>query len=362
MLHQNLWYIENGKEVKSIVIDEKKLEKLFVKNTDILDPSWLIIGEQVHTEANKYIDLLCMEPDGDLVVVELKRDMTPREVTAQAIDYAASVSKYTFKDILDIYKKYTEKYPNAPKSLEEAYQKKFNNKFSLDDETINQEVKMVIVASKMDTSTERIINYLRDKYNVLINILFFNVYECEGKQIIGRTWFGDDVEERILDSNESRTWNGFAYVTYGCGEHTRTWEDARKYGFISAGGGSWYSNTLKRLEIGDKILTYIPKKGYAGYGIVTDTIIQAKDVKFNIDGHEISFSDFENKEDYLYKSNDPENAEYIVKVKWKYTVDENNAVREPGFFANQNSACKPSTSKWDYTVNRMKQIWGISEL
>ena len=27
MLHQNLWYIDDGKEVKNIVIDEKKLEK-----------------------------------------------------------------------------------------------------------------------------------------------------------------------------------------------------------------------------------------------------------------------------------------------------------------------------------------------
>ena len=108
-------------------------------------------------------------------------------------------------------------------------------------------------------------------------------------------------------------------------------------------------------------MTYIPKKGYAGYGIVTDTVIQAKDVKFDIDGHEITFSDLENREDYLYESDDPENAEYIVKVKWIYTFDENNAVREPGFFANQNSACKPSTSKWDYTVKRMKQIWNIIE-
>ena len=117
MIHQNLWYIEDGKEVKSIVIDEKQLERLFVKNSNILDPNWLIIGEQVYTEAKKYIDLLCMEPDGDLVVVELKRDMTPREVTAQAIDYAASVSKYAYKDILDIYKKYSEKILQLPKHL-----------------------------------------------------------------------------------------------------------------------------------------------------------------------------------------------------------------------------------------------------
>ncbi len=93
MLHQKLWYINNGKEVESTVINEDKLEKTFVENIDILDPDWLIIGEQVYTDEGKYIDLLCMEPDGDLVVVELKRDMTPREVTAQALDYAASVSK-----------------------------------------------------------------------------------------------------------------------------------------------------------------------------------------------------------------------------------------------------------------------------
>ena len=195
---------------------------------------------------------------------------------------------------MDIYKKYTEKYPAVPKTLEEAYEKKFNNKFTLDDDTINQEVKMVIVASQMDASTERIINYLRDKYNVLINILFFNVYECEGKQIIGRTWFGEDIEERVLDSDSTRPWNGFAYAAYGCGEHSRTWEDARKYGFISAGGGSWYSGTLKRLNVGDKVFAYIPKKGYVGYGLVTDTVTQAKDVKFNIDGRDIGFPDLEN--------------------------------------------------------------------
>ncbi len=361
MLHQNLWYIENGNEVKSIVIDEKQLEKLFVKNSNILDPNWLIIGEQVYTEAKKYIDLLCMEPDGDLVVVELKRDMTPREVTAQAIDYAASVSKYTYKDILDIYKKYSEKYPTAPKTLEEAYQKKFNNKFTLDDDTINQEVKMVIVASQMDASTERIINYLRDKYNVLINILFFNVYECEGKQIVGRTWFGEDVEERVLDSESTKSWNGFAYVCYGCGGKSRTWEDARKYGFISAGNGIWYSSSLKRLNVGDKVLAYIPKKGYVGYGIVTDTVTQAKEVKFNIDGQEISFSDIENGIRYLHNNDEPNKAEYVVKIQWEYTVDEDEAVHESWLFANQNSACKPSNPKWIDTVNRLKQIWNISE-
>ena len=203
MLHQKLWYINNGKEVESTVINEDKLEKTFVENIDILDPDWLIIGEQVYTDEGKYIDLLCMEPDGDLVVVELKRDMTPREVTAQALDYAASVSIYTFEKIVEVYEKYAEKHQGSPKTLGEAYERKFNNKFTLEEDTIKQKVKMVIVASKMDTSTERIINYLRDEYGVLINILFFNVYKCNDDEIIGRTWFGEDNEDKEMNTDGS---------------------------------------------------------------------------------------------------------------------------------------------------------------
>ena len=44
-----------------------------------------------------------MDHDGDMVVVELKKDLTPREVTAQVIDYAASVSKMTTTDISQLY-------------------------------------------------------------------------------------------------------------------------------------------------------------------------------------------------------------------------------------------------------------------
>ena len=70
---------------------ESELEDLLHAHIELLNPNWLVIGRQITMPSGKRIDLLCMDQDGDLIVVELKKELTPREVTAQAIDYAASV-------------------------------------------------------------------------------------------------------------------------------------------------------------------------------------------------------------------------------------------------------------------------------
>jgi RecB family endonuclease NucS len=55
------------------------------------DSGLLAIGRQVRTVFGGRIDLLCINGDGDLVIVEPKCDKTPREITAQALDYASWV-------------------------------------------------------------------------------------------------------------------------------------------------------------------------------------------------------------------------------------------------------------------------------
>jgi len=54
----------------------------------ILNADWLLIGRQVRTGFDKFIDLLALDGDGKVIIIELKRNQTPREVVAQAIDYA----------------------------------------------------------------------------------------------------------------------------------------------------------------------------------------------------------------------------------------------------------------------------------
>lgn len=53
--------------------------------------------------------------------------------------------------------------------------------------------------------------------------------------------------------------------------------------------------------------------------------------------------------------NDPERCEYFVPIRWLQTVPLEKAVKEIGFFGNQNSVCKPTTVKWRATVERLKE-------
>jgi RecB family endonuclease NucS len=85
---------------------EDRIEKWIERDISVLDQKLLVIGEQVETAFGKFIDLLCMDSTGNLVIVELKRDKTPRDVTAQAIDYASWVKDLDAEDIQRIAAEY----------------------------------------------------------------------------------------------------------------------------------------------------------------------------------------------------------------------------------------------------------------
>jgi len=140
---------------------------------------------------------------------------------------------------------------------------------------LNEEQRLLIVASELDNSSERIVNYLSSNYGVPINAVFFQYFKDGQGEYLSRSWLIDPVQAEVRTSKVSRmigkeSWNGSDYyVSFGEGQ-SRNWEDAVKYGFVSAGGGKWYSNTLSLLYPGARIFVCIPKVGYVGVGIVKE--------------------------------------------------------------------------------------------
>jgi len=86
---------------------------------------------------------------------------------------------------------------------------------------------------------------------------------------------------------------------------------------------------------------------------------QAKDAVFDVKGENVKMVDLSLRGNYLYSVDDPDNAEYVVKIQWIKTVRASEAVKEFGFFGNQNSVCRPLADRWNFTVDRLKKCWGI---
>jgi hypothetical protein len=347
-----IWKIgKKPQALKPIQLDsEELLEQQIFEDISILNDNWLLIGRQVYTDFGKYIDLLAIDAFGSIIVIELKKHKTPRDVVAQTIDYAAWVEHLPTERIVQIYQEFAKQYKRPIESFDEAFQTKFGSKPSEDE--INSSHQMVVVAAELDASTERIINYLNDKASVAVNAVFFSAFEDGDNKYLSRSWMIDpeETEEHALNVGQKNEWNGEYYASYGAYEGGRSWADAQKYNFLSAGGGRWYSKTLFKLKPGDRLWVNIPKTGYVGMAEVTGKALVAD---------EFITEDMDIKGSYNFATEHGEDeAEYMVPVKWLYQCDENQAANEVGLFGNQNTIAQPRTPKWEHTIQRLKKIWG----
>lgn len=336
---------------------EQLLEEMIVAAPALLSEDWLLIGRQESTGQGGRIDLLALAPDASLVLIELKRERTPREVVAQALDYAAWVERLDAEDIAAIYQRFK---PEG--DLAADFQARFG--VALEAEALNQSHQIVIVAAELDASSERIVTYLSER-DIAINVLCFQVFQLGGQQLISRAWLLDPVETQLnvssRPSGPNEPWNGEYYCSFGQSA-TRSWEDAVAFGFICGGGGSWYSRTLNLLAPGDRVWVNVPRQGYVGVGRVTGRATPAKDFTVCRDGQDVPVLQAASHGSYhAGLVDDPERCEYFVSVQWLCTVPLDQAVRETGLFGNQNTICRPTTGQWRSTVERLKARFHLTE-
>ncbi len=194
-----LWRIdaEHPTPVSQDTLDlESRLEEWLRQDISLISAQLLVIGRQVGTAHGGKIDLLAMDPVGNLVILELKRGRTPRVIVAQALDYASWVQDLGHESITEIANGFLK-----GKTFEQAFQQKFKTGLP---EVLNERHRMYIVASSVDPATERIVKYLSETHGVDINVATFAYFKTEQEELLGRSFLLDEAEVQTRATSKSK--------------------------------------------------------------------------------------------------------------------------------------------------------------
>jgi hypothetical protein len=152
-----------------IGMKENDIEEILRSNIDIIcndEESMLIVGQQVKNEKNGRSDLTAVDNNGNIVLIEIKRDVKDIEIRKeafefQAIRYAASYATIDNPEDLvkKVYGHYIEKYKNEFELGElTSYElgiRKLNEflKVNEADKSFNEKQRIILVASNFDDQT-----------------------------------------------------------------------------------------------------------------------------------------------------------------------------------------------------------------
>ena len=165
---------------------EAMLEGWLESNPDGLGEkgSVLIMGRQVSTDLGGSIDLLGLDRDGNVVVVELKRDRLPRDVIAQALEYAAFAVKLDVPGLETVLRTYL---ADEDINLVDFHRDYFD--LAEDEEVaFNKSQHLIIVGQQVTAPIRETAAYLGSR-GIATTCVEFTFFEAEG----GERLFTQDV-------------------------------------------------------------------------------------------------------------------------------------------------------------------------
>lgn len=198
-----VWQINNGNleplDISMVQAGRREvddLEKWIKSNTVILGEDVLIIGEQVPTKSG-FIDFLGIDPSGNLVVIELKRDKLPREALAQAMDYASDVATWDEDKISEVCLKF------SGQDLEDYLNEKFGD-VDWTDLALNKTQRILLVGFSIEESLQRMIEWLSNSYDVSINAIILRyIKTSSGDELIARTMIiPEEIAKEIVGKKQ----------------------------------------------------------------------------------------------------------------------------------------------------------------
>lgn len=170
----------------------------------------LIIGRQTTAtlEDNKvFPDLLGLDKDGNIVILELKKGKTPREVVAQLLEYAAWAGDLSDDSIHEI----AERYFSSVNQLKgQTLREIFCDTFETEEmPSLNQRLRLFVAAEQITPTVSRVCRFLRTTHAVDVNCIEFSIYQTESGEILVSSQAVVGQEEIVSPKKTiSERWSG----------------------------------------------------------------------------------------------------------------------------------------------------------
>lgn len=172
---------------------EKDLETWLEQNPTVVTDGEpiLLIARQPPTPASGTPDLIGLDADGNTVIIELKQGRTPRDVLAQALEYAAWVAGLSETELADLAAGYLSRQA-PPLSLGEAWRQAFEPDSPTagegvatlpDGVQLNGRQRIILIIEGVDERLEAVVRYLAHQ-GLDVNLLSYRFYKIEGGEEI----------------------------------------------------------------------------------------------------------------------------------------------------------------------------------
>jgi hypothetical protein len=186
----------------SMVVAKRKevedLQRWIKSDSAILGRDLAIIGEQIPTKSG-FADFLAIDEDGNLVIVELKRDCLPRDVMAQAMDYASDIATWDADKVAEVCLKH------AGQSIEDLLNESFQD-VDLEDLVINKVQRILLIGFSVEEPLQRMIEWLSNTYGVSVNAIVLKYITTKsGDELIARTMIiPEEVDKERVSRRQIR--------------------------------------------------------------------------------------------------------------------------------------------------------------
>lgn len=151
------------------------------------DVEVLYIGRQESPGQGGIFDILGIDERGNTVVVELKRDLAPRDIVAQALEYAAEIRNGEYEYLDDRYREFlTDEHqytdPAEIQSLREAHEEYFDLDEPLSEREFNDEQRLVVVGTGFRDVSLNMADFLRE-HGIDVVAVEYATYRTENEGV-----------------------------------------------------------------------------------------------------------------------------------------------------------------------------------